>query len=122
MIDTLYETIGGRQKINAAVESFYAKVLADESLCPFFNGTQMEGLRAKQSMFLSMLLGGKIVYTGKDIGDAHAHPCRMGMTGAHFDSFLNHFRTALEEVGVRAEPLAKIMAQLEEKRDAVLGR
>jgi len=31
MADTLFDTIGGRLKINAAVEAFYRRVLADES-------------------------------------------------------------------------------------------
>ena len=36
MVDTLYELIGGRQAIHAAVESFYKKVLSDPTLSPFF--------------------------------------------------------------------------------------
>ena len=51
-------------------------------------------------MFVSMLLGGKTVYTGKDIRAAHDQPRRMGMNESHFEMFLNHFRAALEEIGV----------------------
>ncbi len=120
MADTLYETIGGRLKLNAAVELFYQKVLADESLRPFFEEVGMDHLRERQSMFVSMLLGGKVVYTGKDIHAAHAQPRKMGMDESHFDIFLQYFRESLEEVGVLPERLDKIIKLLEASRDAVL--
>lgn len=121
MIDDLYESIGGRQTIRALVESFYRRVLEDESLRHFFKSTDMAHLRAGQSMFLSMLVGGQAVYTGKDIGAAHAGARARGMTDEHFASFLRHFRAALDEVGVKAEKAAKILSLLETKRNIVLG-
>ena len=122
MADTLFDTIGGRLKINAAVEAFYRRVLADESLRPFFEGIGVDHLRARQSMFVSMLLGGKTVYTGKDIRAAHDQPRRMGMNESHFETFLNHFRAALEEIGVQDDGLERIIALLDQSRGAVLNR
>ena len=122
MVDTLYEMIGGRLKIKAAVELFYQKVLADESLRHFFDGASMDHLHARQSMFLSMLLGGRVVYTGKDIGAAHQHAREMGMNEFHFDTFLQLFRASLEEVGVQPERLEEVMKLLEARRDIVLNR
>ena len=122
MIDTLYKTIGGRSRIQSAVTIFYEKVLADQSLRPFFDGLNLEHLRARQSMFLSMLLGGQFVYTGKDIGEAHEHPRLAGMTDVHFDVFIKHFRDTLGEVGVEAVTIDKVMALLEANRKTVLGR
>ncbi len=66
MIDDLYDLIGGRQTVWAATESFYRRVVADESVSHFFKSADMAHLRAGQSMFISMLLGGRVVYTGKD--------------------------------------------------------
>jgi truncated hemoglobin YjbI len=60
----------------------------------------MAQLRARQSMFISMLLGGQIVYTGKDIAAAHRHARARGLNDGHFDQFLELFRQALQEVGV----------------------
>ena len=122
MIDDLYQTIGGRQTVQAAIESFYRRVLEDETLRPFFDSTDMAHLRGGQSMFVSMLLGGKVVYTGKEIGAAHAHARAKGLTEAHFDAFLKHFRAALDEVGVKPENAEKVMKLLEAKRDIVLNR
>jgi hemoglobin len=122
MADTLYETIGGRLRIKAAVDLFYQKVFTDESVRHFFEGVDMQGLHARQSMFVSMLLGGKLVYTGKDIRAAHANSRMKGMTDAHFDTLLKHFRAALEEIQIQPEKVVKIMALLEGTRDAVLDR
>jgi len=122
MIDDLYEMIGGRQTIWAATESFYKRVLADETLRPFFERTDMKNLTSLQSMFISMLLGGRVVYTGKDIGAAHAKARELGLTEAHFDAFLKHFRASLDEAGVKGEHAEKVMKLLENKRATVLNR
>jgi hemoglobin len=121
VIDDLYDLIGGRQTVWAATESFYRRVFTDDSLRPFFNGTDMAELRARQSMFISMLLGGRVVYTGKDIHAAHAHAREQGLNDGHFDSFLRHFREALNEVGVDADKVDKVAKILESKRNAVLN-
>ena len=119
MIDDLYELIGGRRTVWAATERFYEKVMEDESLRHFFTRTDMAHLRSRQSMFISMLLGG--LYTGMDIHDAHVRARSHGLNDAHFDAFLKHFRAALEEVGVKAEKADKVMKLLESRRKEVLN-
>jgi hemoglobin len=120
MIDQLYDLIGGRKTVWAAIDAFYRRVLADETLRPFFENADMARLRPRQSMFISMLLGGRIVYTGKDIAAAHAHARAAGLNDGHFDSFLKHFREALNEVGVQADKVEKVVKLLESRRSAVL--
>lgn len=120
MIDELYETIGGNQTVWKAVEIFYQRVLADESLKHFFRGTDMASLHGRQSMFVSMLLGGRVVYTGKDIGEAHESVRLNGLTNANFDTFLAHFRAAMDEVRVKPDVAEKVMHLLETKRSAVV--
>lgn len=119
MIENLYELIGGQHTIKAATERFYERVLEDESLRHFFAQADMAHLRSRQVMFISMLLGGT-VYTGKVIHDAHANARDHGLNDAHFDLFLQHFRAALEEVGVKAENAEKLTKLLAKKRKAVL--
>jgi len=121
LIDELYDLIGGQQTIWAATEAFYRRVLADDTLSPFFKTTDMPHLCARQSMFISMLLGGRIVYTGRDIAAAHSHARQQGLKDWHFDNFLKHFREALNEVGVPAGKVQKVVALLEGKRSAVLN-
>lgn len=61
---------------------------------PFFETSDMAQLRARQGMFISMLLGGRVVYTGKDIRAAHAPAREQGLNDGHFDRFLRHYRDA----------------------------
>jgi len=122
VIDELYDLIGGRPTIQAATASFYKRVYADDTLRPFFESTDMAQLRARQSMFISMLLGGRVVYTGANIATAHARSREQGLNDGHFDKFLRHFREALLEVGVDADKADKVLKLLESRRSAVLNR
>ena len=121
MIDELYDLIGGRQTVWAATESFYKRVYEDDTLRPFFKTADMAQLAARQSMFISMLLGGRVVYTGKDIHAAHARAREQGLNDGHFDRFVMHFREALKEVGVKADKVEKVTKLLEGRRNAVLN-
>lgn len=121
MIDDLYHLIGGRQTVQAATESFYRRVFADDALRPFFKTTDMAQLLARQSMFISMLVGGQVVYTGRDIHTAHAQAREQGLNDGHFDRFLSHFREALKEIGVEAEKAERVTKLLESRRIAVLN-
>jgi len=73
------------------------------------------GVSQRQSMFISMLLGGRVVYTGKDISASHAQSREEGVNDTHFDAFLKHFRAALEEVGVKADKRERVMKHLESR-------
>jgi hemoglobin len=121
VIDDLYDLIGGRQTVWVAIEAFYRRVFADDTLSPFFETTDMAQLCSRQSMFISMLLGGRVVYTGKDIRAAHAHAREQGLNDGHFDRFLRHFREALNEVGVEPNKVEKVTKLLETRRNAVLN-
>ena len=81
----------------------------------------MAHLRSRQTMFISMLLAGR-VYTGKNIHEAHARSREQGLSEAEFDLFLKHFRAALEEVGVKPENAETIRKRLEGQRRTVLDK
>jgi hemoglobin len=121
VIDDLFDLIGGSQTVQAATEAFYRRVFGDDTLSPFFKTTDLAQLSSRQSMFISMLLGGRVVYTGKDIHAAHAQAREQGLNDGHFDRFLGHFREALHEVGVEADKVEKVTKLLENRRNAVLN-
>ena len=41
---SIYDKIGGKPALNAVVDEFYKRVLADESLAPVFDGVDMQAL------------------------------------------------------------------------------
>ncbi|HED39155.1 MAG TPA: group 1 truncated hemoglobin, partial [Chromatiales bacterium] len=48
MSQSVYDRIGGEAAVNAAVDLFYRKVLADDRINGFFADTDMEKQAAKQ--------------------------------------------------------------------------
>ncbi len=122
MIDQLYDKVGGSGAIKELVQVFYDRVLADPRLAPFFPQTDMDGLRAKQVMFLIMLMGRTRTFSGQDLTAAHAGARAQGLSDEHFDALLGHFGVSLRELGVEEDYTREVLARIEATRDAVLGR
>lgn len=119
---SLYESLGGEAAVDAAVDVFYRKVLADELLAPFFAGVDMEKQAAKQRAFLTVALGGPNKYTGRGMRAAHARAVEAGLSDVHFDAVVGHLAATLRELGVPDEKIAEAGAIVETTRDQVLGR
>ena len=119
---SLYEQIGGDAAVNAAVDVFYRKVLADNRINSFFEGVDMDKQAAKQKAFLTMALGGPHNYTGKDMRDGHAHLVARGLNDTHFDAVMENLGATLTELGVPGNLIAQAAAIAESTRKDVLGR
>ena len=122
MTDSLFNKLGGEPAIDAAVDIFYRKVLSDDSISHFFDDTDMDGQRAKQRSFLTMVFGGPNEYTGKDMREAHAPLVEKGLNDSHFDAVAGHLRETLDELGVAADLAAEVMAVAASTREDVLNR
>ncbi len=122
MAQTLYEKIGGDAAVNAAVDIFYRKVLADDRISNFFEGIDMEKQAAKQKAFLTMAFGGPHNYTGKDMRDGHAHLVANGLNDSHFDAVMENLGATLQELNVPDELIQEAAAIAESTRNDVLGR
>ncbi len=119
---SLYERIGGDAAVDAAVDIFYRKVLADDRINKFFEGVDMEKQSAKQKAFLTMALGGPNNYTGEDMRKGHAHLVKQGLNDSHFDAVMENLGATLTELGVPAELIGEAAAIAESTRNDVLGR
>lgn len=123
MSKSLYERIGGETALMAAVDLFYAKVLANDLTRPFFQGLDMEAQVRKQIAFMSWALGGPESYKGRDLTTAHAHLVRAkGLTDIHFDAVVASLDETLRELGVERALIDEVLALLGPTRSAVLGR
>ena len=69
--ETLYERLGGAPAVDSAVDGFYARVVADEELAPYFARIDLAQLKAHQRAFLTMALGGPVRYGGRAMDKAH---------------------------------------------------
>ena len=70
---SIYERLGGQPAIDAAVELFYKKVLADKKVNHFFEDVNMNRQKNKQKQFLAAAFGGPNPWKGKDMRSAHKH-------------------------------------------------
>lgn len=122
MSETLYEKIGGDAAVNAAVDIFYRKVLADDRINQFFEGVDMDRQAAKQKAFLTLAFGGPNNYSGKDMRDGHAHLVQRGLDDSHFDAVMENLGATLKELNVPDELIAEAAAIAESTRNDVLGR
>lgn len=119
---TLYERIGGEAAVNAAVDIFYRKVLADYRINRFFDNADMEKQVAKQKAFFTMAFGGPNNYTGTDMRTAHAHLVKMGLNDSHFDAVMEHLGATLTELNVPVDLIAEAAAIAESTRKDILGK
>ena len=94
---SLYERIGGEAAVNAAVDVFYRKVLADERISHYFDSVDMEVQRSKQKAFLTFAFGGPHGYRGQDMRTAHA---KMELSEADFDAVMENLGATLKELNV----------------------
>lgn len=120
---SLYEQLGGGNTIDALVDAFYARVLEDPLLAPVFEGIDRQRLYGHQKRFLALALGGEVVYSGRDLGPAHAAVARKhGLDDRHFDAVLGHLGAAMAALGVDPGIAAQVTAIADSTRDTVLGR
>lgn len=104
---SLYERLGGEAAIDAAVDIFYSKVLADKRISQFFEAVDMDRQRAKQKSFLTFALGGPNRYTGNNMRAAHA---RMKLTEEHFNAVMENLGNTLKELNVPDNLIAEAAA------------
>ena len=114
---SLYEAIGGRSALVAAVDDFYGRLLADPTLGPFFPGGVGARHRAYVVTALGEALGGPERYRGPDIAGAHRG---LGISDAHFDRAAGHLGATLDELGVPSHLADRIIVIVAGLRPAVV--
>lgn len=117
---SLYQQLGGKAAIDAAVELFYTKVLADPRVNSYFKEINMTRQKKKQKEFLSMALGAPTKYTGADLRTAHRE--LPGLNDTHFNAIAEHLQATLTELKVDKALIDKTLAVVETTRADVLNR
>ena len=119
---SLYDDLGGAKALDAVVDAFYQKVLADDRVNGFFDSTDMERQAKKQKAFLAFAFGGPNNYTGKKMKDGHASLVERGLNDSHVDAIVELLGATLKEFNVPDAKIAEVAAVAESVRDQVLGR
>lgn len=120
---SLYERLGGEAALNAAVDLFYQKILADNQVSHFFDGTDMTKQHLKQKKFLAFAFGGPNKYDGIGLRKAHKKLVQdKGLSDNHFDLVINHLASTLEELGVAKSDIQEVAEVANSVRGDVLNR
>lgn len=91
---TLYERIGGEAAVAEMLDAFYARVLNDSDLRPFFAETSVEHLKKMQREFFAAALDGPVTSTDRDIATVHQG---RGIQRSHVTRFAHHLIETLKE-------------------------
>ncbi|WP_317932624.1 group 1 truncated hemoglobin [Halioxenophilus sp. WMMB6] len=116
---SVFEKLGGAAAIDAAVDIFYRKVLADDRISHFFDSVDMANQHAKQKAFLTMAFGGPNAYTGKDMREAHKH---LSLTEEHFGAVAEALVGTLQELKVPQADIDAVVTIAVSVKDDVLNR
>src|SRR5260370_18694054 len=117
-IVTVYNAIGGRPALVAAVNGLYARLLADSDLSPFFPRGVSDRHRQYLVTILAEALGGPERYRGPDVAGTHRS---LGISDADFNSVPSHLDPVLAELGV-PRPLAdRVIETVASFRGAVVS-
>jgi hemoglobin len=120
---TLFEKLGGKPAVEAAVDLFYDKIIADERINYLFADIDMKRQRAKQKVFLTYAFGGAPNYSGKSMRAAHQRLVEeKGLNDSHFDAVAENLQETLEDLGVPGDLVAEVMAIVASTREDVLNR
>lgn len=120
---TLYERLGGAAAIDAAVDIFYDKVLADGRISHFFSNTDMARQRSHQKAFLTYAFGGGPAYSGLGMRAAHQGLVdKLGLNEGHFDAVVENLAATLAGLGVSDALIGEVAAVAVSIKDDVLCR
>lgn len=116
---SLFEKIGGMGAVNAAVDIFYTKVIADERINHFFTNIDMASQSGKMKAFLAYAFGAPMAaYSGKHMKEAHAG---MNLTEEHFNAVAENLVTTLNELNVPQNLIDEVVAIALTTKDDVLA-
>jgi hemoglobin len=116
---TLYERLGGPEGVGNLIDRFYAKVVADPVLEPFFRNSSVERIRTMQREFFGAALDGPVVYTGLSLAQSHAG---RGITPHHFSRYVGLLLETLQEIGVDRKDVSAVVDRISMYADEITGQ
>jgi hemoglobin len=116
---SLYEQLGGSDRIEAVVNHFYERILNDKELRPIFDGVDMEHLRMHQARFVSFALGGPNQYTGRSMRAAHEG---LEITEEQFFTVAGHLIDTLASFNVPAEVTDQVLGHIAKLKGDIVER
>jgi hemoglobin len=115
---SLFERLGGQEKIDLMIQSFYERVLLDPELAPFFARSDIGRLTAMQREFFSIGLDGPIEYPSRRLAATHHG---RGIRRSHFALFCKHMLDTLLSHGLDPKDADQVLVRLSMYSESVVG-
>jgi hemoglobin len=113
------EQFGGREGLDALMETFMAGMLADDSLRPFFQNADQARIKRQLSEQFCVILGGDCTYSGRDMKSSHAG---LNINRAHFNRLVEVLQDAMNQHGVPFRAQNQLLAKLAPMHREVVER
>lgn len=117
--ESIFARVGGQAAIDATVDLFYTKVLADDRVNYLFEDVDMTAQIRKQKEFIGAALGGPVAWEGRDMRRAHRD---LALTEVHFGAIAEHLGASLQELKVDDKLIGEIMTVVASTKDDVLNK
>lgn len=117
MTDSLYDKYGGFETVSKIVHSLYEKIATSEILQPYFEDVDMQQLMSHQTKFFSSVMGGPIIYDGRQLYKVHES---LGITNKAFNELSDLFEEVLEDFNVVQDDINTLLLIIEQARPEVV--
>jgi hemoglobin len=133
---TLYQRIGGAEKITALVDDMVTRSIADprvnferRNVRTTFLGRKYEvweatpervdALKRHMVEFLTLAAGGPSEYTGRDVRDVHHG---MKITNSEFDAMVGDIKASMDRLGIPTREKRDLLAIVETTRKQIVEK
>jgi hemoglobin len=118
-MDKLYDKLGGKPTLDKVVQDFHKRILADNTLQPFFAKTDMEKQRQHQVAFFAQIFEGPNEYKGRAMEATHTG---MNLQQSHFDAIVKHLKESMAVGGASADDTNAAVARVEKLKGTILNK
>jgi hemoglobin len=108
-MDTLYERLGGKDRITSVVDDFVARCAGDGRINGKFARTDIPRLKRMLVDQVCQASGGPCTYQGRDMRETHDG---MGVTAAEFDALVEDLVATLNQFGVPKDAQDQLLGVL----------
>jgi len=115
---SLYDRLGGKSAITAVVDTFVARVAADDRINAFFRGIDITHLEQMLTEQICSASGGPCTYTGKSMREVHTG---MNLTDDHFNALVSDLVAALNRYNVPAREQSDLLVALSALKPDIVG-
>ena len=116
---TLYDRLGGRDAIVMVVDSFVARVAADNRINKKFAKSDIPRVKAMIVDQICNATGGPCTYTGRSMKEAHQN---MGVTDGEFDALVEDLVATLNQFNVAKADQDALLQTLGAMRPEIVER